>query len=565
VRFHLVSPLPRLLVFALCACSALAAPWRSELYPETGYNPSAADLETDKVLQDFSYAGYRRGEAPIPDIAGPVFDATASPFSADSTGVTDATAAIQAAIDAAGAAGGGVVYLPAGTYRLVVPADAKEALRLDKPGVVLRGAGRGKTFLLNATRTGMRAKRVIRIAGPAEAAFRPRGTATVALAGDLLNSTRTIPVVDTAPFSVGDTVVVRNDFTDDWIREHQEPVWLGKGKQLGGLAYRRTVLAVDPAAGTLTVDAPVRYTLKLRDRARVVRLARAPLGEVGLEDFSIGELQHPGTDWAENATETPGTSPYDLSGCFFISADRARDCWIRRISSFQPEENTSTAHLLSNGIELRESTHVTIEDCSLGRPQYGGGGGNGYMYRLSNSGECLVQRSEARFSRHGFVFSGFGSSGNVIHACLDAETGRATGSTGGYRTAGKGSDHHMHFSQANLVDTCTAEDSWFEARFRPHGSRLPHQLTAVHSVFWNTRGTGTLNAPVVRSEQARYGYVIGTRGTRTGVELPRKAPSGTDPEDHVEGEGRGDDLVPESLFLDQRARRLGAIAAGATR
>lgn len=549
--------------FLACFLSAASVPpahagWRSELYPETGYDPSSANLETDKVLQDFSYAGYRGGASPIPEVAGPVIDVTAAPYKADPTGARDATAAIQAALDATGRAGGGVVFLPTGTYRLSVPKDAQQALLLEHAKVVLRGAGRGQTFLVNSTFDDMRRKVVVRVRGPAAASFRAEGTHRVALARDVLNSTRVIPVEDTAPFVVGDTVVVRNDITDAWIAEHGESAWAGHGARLGGLTYRRTVTAVDAAAGTITVDAPTRYALKLRDQARVHRLAAAPLAEVGLEDFSVGNVQHPGETWGEQDNNQEDTPAYAVSGAFFISVELARDCWVRRVSSFRPEGNTSTAHLLSGGIALGGATHVTVEDCVMERPQYGGGGGNGYMYRLGNSGECLIQRSEARFSRHGFVISGIGSSGNVVHDCLDAETGRATGAVGeaGYATAGQGSDHHMHFSQANLIDSCTADGSWFEARYRPHGSVPKHNLTAVHSVFWNIRGTGAGDAPVVRSEQARYGYVIGTSGERSGVELPRRSPAGTDPIDHVEGEGKGDTLEPPSLFLDQLARRL---------
>lgn len=547
-------------LLAFAAPASIAAPWRSILYPETGYDPAAANLETEKVLQDFSYAGYRRGETAIPDVAGPLIDAAAPPYSADPSGKTDSTAAIQAAIDAAGRAGGGVVFLPAGTYRLSFAPDAKQALLLDRPGVVLRGAGRDRTFLLNTTVHDLRYKAVIRVSGPWGAAFRAKGSASTPLTRDLLNSTRVIPVADTADFSVGDTVMVRNDITDAWIAEHREPDWLGKGEKLGGLFYRRTLLAVDPVANTLTLDAPIRYALKLRDSARVVRLAHAPITEVGLEDFSIGNLQHPGQSWPESDNAVEGTPGHEITGTFLVAMDRARDCWLRRVASYQPAENTSTAHLLSGGVGLRESSHVTIEDCVFQRPQYGGGGGNGYMYRLSNSQECLILRSEARYSRHGFVFSGFGSSGNVIHASLDAQTGRATGSTGRYATGGKGSDHHMHFSHANLVDSCTADESWFEARYRPHGSDPKHNITATHTVFWNTRGLGPGKQPVVRSEQARHGYVIGTSGPRSAVELLRRSPDTSDPVDHVEGEGLGETLVPQSLFLDQRSRRLGSDA-----
>jgi hypothetical protein len=58
---------------------------------------------------------------------------TDAPYSADNTGATDATTAIQSAINAA--ASNDVVYLPAGVYKL------NSQLTLDKSYVTLRGAG----------------------------------------------------------------------------------------------------------------------------------------------------------------------------------------------------------------------------------------------------------------------------------------------------------------------------------------------------------------------------------------------------------------------------------------
>ena len=68
---------------------------------------------------------------------------TASPYNADPTGVTDATNAIQKAINAVGELNGGVVYLPAGRYRL----NGSLALPY---GVILAGANNGtaETLLL---------------------------------------------------------------------------------------------------------------------------------------------------------------------------------------------------------------------------------------------------------------------------------------------------------------------------------------------------------------------------------------------------------------------------------
>ena len=96
-----------LVVILLTGFSTLAVgeeTWRSGLYPEDWQPPQEVDFLRDAFLQDWSYAGYHRGERPIPDVPGPLFPV----HGADPTGREDATAAIQSALDAAVAAAYGV-------------------------------------------------------------------------------------------------------------------------------------------------------------------------------------------------------------------------------------------------------------------------------------------------------------------------------------------------------------------------------------------------------------------------------------------------------------------------
>lgn len=72
-----------------------------------------------------------------------LLDVTRPPYNADRTGTSDASAAIQSAINAAGI--NDVVYLPTGKYRL------SSSLFLDKSYVSLRGDGPNKTVLLGLT------------------------------------------------------------------------------------------------------------------------------------------------------------------------------------------------------------------------------------------------------------------------------------------------------------------------------------------------------------------------------------------------------------------------------
>jgi hypothetical protein len=516
---------------------------------------ATTSFETNKLIQDFSYAGYKAGEQSIPVLAGPLFDVRQPPYNADNTGTNDATIAIQAAINAAQSAGGGVVFLPAGRYSVSPQGGNAYALLMNASNVVLRGAGVGTTFLLN-TSTNMRSKSIILLNGPSATGFYSSGVASTAISQDLLGPTLKIPVVSTSGFAPGQWIVLRADCTDAWITEHNEPDWLSYGSQLRGVAYFRRVIAVSTLQQTITLNAPTRYYLKTRDNARVVRLGSGPLMGCGLESFSIGNVQHPGAGWGENDYTLSTTAAYDAHDSFAIRMVRARDSWIRDVATFQPAGNTTTCDLLSNGILLNECTQITLTNCDFQRAQYGGGGGNGYMYRLANSSDCLLDNCRSTFTRHGFVLSQMAASGNVFHACLDKDSGRQTGDTGSQSTAGANSDHHMHFSHANLVDACTGDNSGWEARYRPYGSVPLHDLTAAHSVFWNTRGIGGGPSYVVQSEQSRYGYVIGTRGTRSGVSLSTYGGTKCNPQDHVEGTAQGDTLEPYSLYEDQLSRRL---------
>ncbi len=554
-----------LLAASVCSLPLAADAWRSSLYPENWTPPVQDSFYTDKFLQDYSYAGYRLGD-PIPaQVPGPVLDASKAPFLADASGKLDATASIQKAIDSATKAGGGVVFLPAGTYRLSVGGTATAALQIGSSRVVLRGAGAGKTFLLNTT-TSMRSKAVIKVSPSVGGTWTSIPSSKVLVTRDLPSPTRTIPVASTAAFKVGDWVIVRQKMSEAWIAEHKEPDWAGMASKFTGVVYCRRILSIDAAAGTLGIDIPLRYALLVRDTAMVYP-APAMIEEVGVEHLSLGNVQSPvATGWGEEDYNDPANGSYEAHDSWLLNFSRVRDGWIRGVETYQPAGNTTTAHLLSNGIQLYQTRGVSIDSCHFQRPQYGGGGGNGYMYRVTGN-ENLLKDSRATHSRHGFVLSHMLASGNVFLRAHDKDGGRQTGSTGSERTSGRGNDHHMHFSHSNLFDNCVAENSNFQAAYRPYGSAPLHNLTAAHSTYWNTEGIGT-DPWVIHTQQSRYGYVFGTRGAVTEVKITEASAGSaakTDPVDIVEGKGLGATLVPASLYEDQLARRKAREAVGVAR
>ncbi len=537
----------------------LAAPlfaWRSELYPANWTPDAAGNFYSDKILQDFSYAGYNRGERAVPHVEGPVFDVTDAAYGADNTGSSDATKAIQQAIDAASSAGGGVVYLPAGTYK-VDPGSYMQALHVYASNVVLRGAGPDRTFIL-CTSTAMRDKAIIRAYVDGNWTSAASGSPVAKFSSDQMKPTRSIPVDDVSGFAKGDWVVVRADMTDAWISEHGESEgWGGHASSFTGLIYLRQIVSVDAANRRIEIDIPTRYAMKTRDNARIYK-ARPMIHDVGLEDFSIANVQtNKSNGWGEEDYKTSGNASYEIAWAYAIKFSMVRNSWISNVKSYRPAQNSSGAHLLANGIGFDNSRSVTVRKCHFGHPQYGGGGGNGYMYRL-NSQEILMDTDSATYARHGFVMSNMVASGNVFLRVADKDGGHQHGVSGSGNTSGRGNDHHMHFSHSNLFDGCSAENSNFQAAYRPYGSVPKHNLTAAHSVYWNTEGKGNDGDTwVVHTQQARYGYAIGTRGSVNKVNTGAVGNSSsiTAPVDHVEGVGTGADLEPQSLYYDQLARR----------
>jgi hypothetical protein len=509
--------------------------WRSALYPEN-WTPAFTD-EAGRFLHDFSYAGYRRGEAELPRIEGPVFDVTKAPFNADPTGAQNATAALQGALDAAKKAGGGVVYLPPGTYRVAPPEGQKVALRLEGDGVLLRGAGKDKSFIFNDDAQ-MRGKIVLKLApdDPADWHKEGPGVHSAPLKADVPNRATQVSV-ETAGFAVGDLVVLRSDLTQRFIDSvAMNGTWKPAGAASANrtLMFCRRVTAIDAAARTLTFDVPVRYPVLMADAGRVVKLPGRPLREAGVEDLALGMKQHPGTELEEQDFGKEGTAGYEVHGARGLEIQYAENCWVRGVATYAPPGNDPAVHVVSNMLAINRSRFVTVRDCDFRHAQYKGGGGNGYLYCLQGQ-ECLITASHAEGGRHNYDFGTMYCSGNVINEC--------------YSKDGKlASDFHMFLSMANLLDHLTCEGDFLEARhIRPFGGNPVHGVTTTQSVFWNTVGLRYPKKPqiLILSHQEGEGYVIGTQGPASAVQTT----------DFAEGIGKSAGLQPPSLYQDQLQRR----------
>ncbi|MDQ2076719.1 glycosyl hydrolase family 28-related protein [Marinimicrobium sp. ABcell2] len=507
---------------------------RSLLYPShwtPGYQIDHADYDQPLFLQDYSYAGYRNGEADFPE-GGPI-----ETISTATDGSVDASQDIQDALNRAVEQGGGVVYLPAGLYRIDNP------LTIDGSNVILRGAGSDQTRLWFYEGGGTSSsRRENLLVTNTQGLYEQHNPDWVMVEGAEIFDT-SVRLSDTNGLSVGDDISIAWDITDEFRAEHNSSdYWYHVDTGTRRTFFRRTITQVN--GDRVHFRVPLRYPAKQRDNPVVLK-ARGYVSENGIEGLSFTNAVG-----IENAWEG-----FDQPSGILLRF--CRDCWIRDVKSFA--QDGASHHLRSHGITVERSFRVTIADTLLERPENLGGGGNGYLFHLTRSNEVLVRDSIGRHGRHNFTINwDFGSSGNVFQR-IESTGGRVCSSIENQKSDNCSvgpTDFHHALAIANLFDNAIINDSLEVGNRQDWSQGAGH--TGTLNVFWNITGEGNVN-----SYNQGMGYVVGTGSainltTDLGLDTwPHRYISlGITHEDYTELVGEADDLVPQSLYDSQLQRRL---------
>ncbi len=92
------------------------------------------------VLPNYGYAGYKQGQEAIPDTHNLTTFNVAN-YGAVANDSSSDQAAIQAAIDAAEANGGGIVFFPPGEFLINTNASSTNSITITKSNIILKGSG----------------------------------------------------------------------------------------------------------------------------------------------------------------------------------------------------------------------------------------------------------------------------------------------------------------------------------------------------------------------------------------------------------------------------------------
>jgi hypothetical protein len=479
-----------------------SAPDASLLWGEAGELWSG-----ESRLPDFSHAGYRSGEAPIPLV--PV-DVDVTEYGAVGDGVTDDTDAFLAAIRAVER---GAVLVPAGRYRITRP------LLIGKSHVVLRGEGRDSTTLFfpltlhevlgpgkDGGPTGWswggawiwanpdlergdsrgpvwaRGRKITRVTMPAR-----KGQRWLEVA----NANRVVP-------GQWVRIVQRNTDGELALSLHS-----GHTFDARCIVDRPDFMAVNwlwkvtrIEGDRVYFDRPLRLDVEPTWRAALWR-AEPEVREVGIENLTI---EFPSRAYPGHHNE-PGQNA--------ISLGNTLDSWVRTVAILNAD----------NGIFLWYARYCTVTGLVMA------GRGGHYGFNLGGAQDCLVTR--------------FRFENRSVH-----DTSLSNLANGNVLSWGRGRsinfDHHRGAPYQNLASRIHVGNP---RRIWKSSSTPSGHYTAAHETYWNIRPRANVGGLPAWPEMNVIGAVRGRDRT-----IPRKLGSWIEPVER---------LRPADLHLAQWARRRG--------
>ena len=435
-------------------------------------------------IPDFSMAGYRNGNEPIPDVTQ-MFDA--SRIVTVSPGYGDDRAAIQAALDQVGAmpmgSDGlrGMVQLTAGEFQV------SESLYLLDSGVVLRGVGDGDepadSTILRATGTTQRSLIVVGDAAP----YDPMKGHTK-IAGTTHNMVdKYVPagassflVDSTTNWTVGDEVMVHRPSTAEWIaaigmdsippKTDGTPLYQWEPGTVDQF-YERRITRIE--GNRVFLDAPL------------MNAFQQEYGGGTVYRYSIDRIHHVGIENLRGKSDFTSDIDEDHARSF-IELRSVEDAWIR---------NVTGQHFIYASVHAhRESKRVTVDQARSLEPK--SEVTSPWRYPFLIDGQfILMQNLYSEEGRHDFVNNSakrnFGPNVFLNGTAVNSHAG---------------SGPHQRWATGTLYDSLSV-DCEMNARNRGNWG-TGHGWAGAQMVFWNC----TADTFFVQDPPTAQNWLIGSTG-----------------------------------------------------
>lgn len=368
-------------------------------------------------IPDFSYAGYMNSNESLP-VYGTHYTAQvtlSNPSGDETTRIQNAINTV-AALTPNGYGYRGAVVLGAGTWNVT-------SLTINADGVVLRGAGTASTIIASEVSTAQTVGIGSTFTEDPNVMFdEGRTGSTWNITTDVVNvGDMSFDLESGHQIGVGDRIIIEHPCTSAWVSAigggAPSPEQWAEGTV--PIRYYRHVTAV--SGNTITVDAPVFYTLvKAISQCFVYEYTKTTRQRVGIENLTVDHIT---------------TSNFDnghAASCIRFYA--AENCWLR---------NVVAQNYKMQGISPYQSSRLTFENVDVIDPH--GEITSAYRYGVSFRGAqlVLVKDSYAFRNRHSYIGGGHAmDSGNVFLRCVAEDNYAAT------------EDGHQRWANGTLFDNC---------------------------------------------------------------------------------------------------------------
>ncbi len=408
--------------------------------------------DPDHRLSDFSFAGYRSGEYPIPDVLDRI---NVRSFGARGNGRTDDSAAFSKAIKAAKP--GQAVFVPNGRYLIddiirvtnkgswVLQGQSKERtiLYIKRPGQEVWPQTdwrfKGAFLWIGRAADEERGERLARVTDS-----QARGTRLLDVSSSRFRPGDWIRLVQTDP---GDGSLFRHLHTDDGAlaEEYDGAPMLWFESRLTSVSGRRIELE-----RPLPVDVQLRWQPEIRE-------PRPSVTEVGIENLSI-EFKH--AIYGGHLNE---------AGYNALRFEDVSNCWVRNVDIINADR----------GIDLSQDTRFcTVTDVRIG---------------VSRSRSSI--ESPAQHGHHALIVDAaadnlvthFSVEVPFVHDLALTRFDRGNVYSNGHGEK-LGMDHHRSGAHQNLFTNIDLGNPLRALKSGGSESRGPH--SGAYNTFWNIRGAG---------------------------------------------------------------------------
>lgn len=529
-----------------------------ELAPiQNGQNVSPAWLDflnaknqaKTSVLPDFSRAGYHQGETGIPESFPHLKVFNVVDFGAVPNDELSDQEAIQKAIQAAEANGGGVVFFPKGEFLVNTDPEKTCNIQITSSNIVLKGSGSGKdgtvVFMVNYMRkTGadlwgnkpMFTFKHKDLPYFTSTVSKRKYNTTTTLQNGAAKGSQAIEVADTSGFSKGDLIDIytesnRPELVSAMVHGKETLARWGRIQKTGVAIQEMTrVTGVKSGVGkkgTILVSTPLSIDMSKEDTWTVAKIPS--IEECGFEDIHFkGNFQDTFVHHKDYIHD---------GGWQGVQMVGATNSWVRRCVFTD----------VNGGVALEGDMNCSILLCTTkGNRGHGCFGTTFGSYNLIGCNAANEDRGGIN-GAHGAGASHLAHN-NVIWR---------------FKTTVRGADFHGTFPRNTLVDLYESDDM---TRHGGNNNDLPNHLWGF--VLWNFKQTGKSvdnydfwkkdvkpGASYVDTVTIVDPIIVGFHGSNTTFKK--------DSVGYLESPGQA--VYPESLYEAQLAARCGKLPAWVTK